>query len=106
MAILRERQTWSSPSTGKRPRSLSGLTTEEQANVRTALRVLRLRVGSFSKLAAVLGVTKVTLVHAASKGGRPSVGLALRAARLAYVPLEDILSGRWPGKGPCALCGK
>jgi hypothetical protein len=51
-------------------------------------------------------VTKVTLVHAASKGGRPSVGLALRAARLAYVPLEDILSGRWPGKGPCALCGK
>lgn len=81
-----------------RPDCTPDLTPEETANVRRALRFLRVRVGTASKLAASLKVPcKLVEKHCASRG-RPGAGSALRVARLAQVTVEDVLAGSWPRK--------
>ena len=84
---------------------MSDLTTEEQTNVRTALKFLRLRSGGgWEPLAKTLGFKSITLSHVA--GGRTaSASLAVRVARLAGVPVDDVLAGRYPGEGTCPYCG-
>ena len=82
------------------------LTPDEIVNVKRALRVLKVRHESIAALAAVLGVNEETLRNATVRQRKPSVGLALRAARLAGVPLEDVLSGAWPKVGSCPHCGR
>ena len=83
---------------------MSDLTTEEQTNVRTALKFLRLQSGGWKPLAKALGFKSITLSHVA--GGRTaSASLAFRVARLAGVPVDDMLAGRYPGKGTCPYCG-
>lgn len=104
MAILRTRETWKKP-TVSRARGLD-ITPEEQANVRAAIRVLRLRYGSIAKLAAAMGASERTLGHAAARDGKPSAALAIRIARAAGVPVEDILAGNWPAAGACPMCGR
>ncbi|MGO8993849.1 MAG: transcriptional regulator [Polyangiaceae bacterium] len=87
---------------GERP----DLTPEEQAHIRAALRVLRQRLGGYVPLAAALGVNAKSLKDAGAPSGKPGVGLALRASRLAGVPMEDVLSGSWPRPGSCPHCGR
>ena len=41
-----------------------------------------------------------------SKNGRPGAALALYAARLLSVPVEDVLNGAFPKPGACPLCGR
>ena len=90
VTILREPTIWRRPSTrGPRPSDLSSV---EQANVKRALRVLARRVGGQRQLAAAMGIGY-------------TAGVALRAARLALVHVEDVLSGAWPGKR-CPHCGR
>ena len=105
MVALTERTSW------RKPRQLTGgrtqdLTSDEIVNVKKAIRVLRVRHGGIAALAAILGVNAATLRQAAARKRPPSVGLALRAARLAGVPLEDILGGSWPRPGACPHCGR
>ena len=106
MAALTERTSWRKPKQltvgGRTP----DLTPDEVANVKRALRVLKVRHESIPALAAVLGVNEATLRKATARQRTPSMGLALRAARLAGVPLEEILSGSWPRPGACPLCGR
>lgn len=72
--------------------------------MRAALRFLAKRFGSWSKLATAMGVKTGRIERA---GNRPvTAGLALRAARVARVPIEDILAGRWPKPGMCPYCGR
>ena len=104
--ILTEPKRWARPRDPAKPRRSSDLTPEEQANAKRALRLLRLRYGTMAKLAEALSANPETVREAASKRGRPSAGLALRAARLAGVPLEDVLSGAWPKQGSCPHCGR
>lgn len=80
------------------------LTTEEQEHTRAALRFLRARAGGWDQLAKVLRVGAGTLIHT----GTRSVGasLAVRAARFAGVPVDDVLSGRFPPPGACPHCGR
>ena len=82
------------------------LTAEEQENVRRALRVLRTRVGGQRALAKALGVTVGKLGWAMMARGKPGAALALYAARLAKVPVEDVLAGRFPAEGACPMCGR
>ena len=100
--VLATRTTW------KRPTSpdTSDLTPEEVANAKRAIRVLRTRLGGNVPLAETLGVNAKTLALSLTKNRKPSVGLVLRAARLASVHLEDILSGAWPKAGSCPHCGR
>jgi hypothetical protein len=90
---------------GRSPVQACELTAEEQANVRAALRVLALRVGGQPKLAKALGVSVHRLGWSMKKNGKPGAALALYAARLAAVPVEDVLSGAFPAPGACPMCG-
>lgn len=81
------------------------LTPDEQAAVKVSLAFLRRRFGTWSSLAAAMGTNVYTVKCAAYRGG-VSAGIALMAARAAKVPLEDILSGRWPTPGTCPHCGR
>ena len=78
---------------------MSDLTSKEQANVRTALRFLRARCGGLKPLAKALRYTRQTLRLPAS----PT--LAFRIARLAGVPIDDVLAGKYPPPGTCPHCG-
>ena len=82
------------------------LTPDEMANVRRAIGVLRIRFGGFAKLAVAIGVPLKGLQTAVVRSRKPSVAIALRAARLAGVPLEEILAGSWPPEGACPHCGR
>lgn len=83
---------------------MSDLTTKEQANVRIALRFLRTRCGTWAALAQALGSSLGTVVHAGTKQC-VSASLAVRVARLAGVPVDDVLTGRYPPEGICPHCG-
>jgi hypothetical protein len=83
---------------------MSDLTTQEQTNVRTALRFLRARCGGWEPLAKAVGSKTLTLSRVA--GGRAvSASIAFRVARLAGVLVDDVLAGRYPGAGTCPTCG-
>ena len=99
MAILREAKAWRRERPANETRRSSDLTPEEQANAKAALRFLAKRHGSTGKLAKAMGATNGTVWEAVSKRGVVSAGIALRAARVAGVPLEDVLSGAWPVEG-------
>jgi hypothetical protein len=106
MRVLTEQRTWRKPKGSVATRYTPDLTGDEHGNVRRALHVLRRRYGSWEALASALSTKYKTLTKAGSKASKPSVGLALRAARLVGVPLEDVLSGRWPKAGACPMCGR
>lgn len=105
MAILRRRETWKREQTEAMVRrQLGTLTIEEQSNVRKAIRALRVRLGSNALLAEAMGMSSGALHHAAVPSERPSACLAMRVARVAGVPVGDVLSGAWPGR--CPACGR
>ena len=83
----------------------SDLTPEEQAAVRRALGYLRCRAGSWSALARVLRAAPQTVAHAGAGKSEVSASLAFRVARLAAVPVGDVVSGAYPPDGACPQCG-
>ncbi len=105
VTILTTRKTWHGPRPANQTRRSTDLTPDEQANVRRALRFLAKRHGDTSKLAKVMKAHRET-VQRPARGGVVSAGIALRAARVAGVPLEDVLTGRWPKEGACPHCGR
>jgi hypothetical protein len=105
MAVLTKRETWAKSRPQNETRKASDLTPEEQRHARKALHFLRAKLGSWPKLAAAMKVRAPTLCTV-SRGRAVTAGLALRAARLAGVPVEDVLSGAWPKAGSCPHCGR
>jgi len=84
---------------------MSDLTDQEQRAVRLALRFLRFRAGAWKGLAKALRYEEHSLQKAAT-GKRPvSPTLALRAARLAGVGMDDMLTGQWLSGRVCPHCG-
>lgn len=106
MEFLRERQTWKRAKPApKKTERLDQLPQEEQANVLAAATKLRAQCGSWQDLADALRVNRITLFNACTGGKAPCAGLALRLARLAKVPAEDVLSGAFAKPGVCPTCG-
>jgi hypothetical protein len=101
MPILRERIEWSRPRKVRAP----DLLPEEQAHVKAAIRFLRLRHGSWPKLETATGVKANTLQWATRKRTSVTAGIALRVARAAGAPIDDVLRGAWPPVGACPRCG-
>lgn len=92
-------------STKPRPMPRGDLTAEEIGHLRTAMRFLRVRCGSWASLAKAIrgsGITLQTMVHRKP----PSAGVAIRLARIAGVPVDDLLTGRFPPPGACPHCGR
>lgn len=107
MAILRERKVWKrEKSTTRKWRGLDYLTAEQEANVRRAVDVLRIRLGSLPAVAAAMGTTRASLEHMLGARGKITAGLAVHAARLAGVPVDDVLTGAFPKPGACPMCGR
>jgi hypothetical protein len=106
VAILREVQDRRRP----RKRRAFELDAAEQANVKRSLRVLQARLGGWEAVARKLGCTADTIQKAAGNGAgrayRPSVGLAVRVAQLAGLPVESLITGAWFKEQACPLCGR
>ena len=105
MGILREPKVWREERALATTRRSSDLTPEEKANVRKALRFLSKRFGSWPALAKAMSANEHTVWTSAHKGA-VTAGIALRAARVAGVPLEEMLSGAWPPASACPHCGR
>lgn len=85
---------------------MRGLSPEQQANVMVAIRFLHIRVGTWELLAKALGFERSTMRNV-QKGNNPvSVNMAFRVARMAAVPFDDVVAGRYPVKGMCPHCGR
>ena len=83
-----------------------GLSKEQRVNVMVALRFLRIRVGTWKMLAKALGFELSTMKNV-DKGVNPaSVNLAFQVSRLAGVPFDDVVTGKYPVKGTCPHCGR
>ncbi len=102
MPILTERVTWRRP----RKRRAPDLTPEEQANVRAALRFLRVRFGGYPHLATAMGMKTKSLQQATMRVRRSlTAAMALRTAKIAGVAIADVLTGAFPEPGACVRCG-
>jgi hypothetical protein len=84
---------------------MNDLTAKEQKAVRTALRFLRLRVGAWGPLAKVLRYEWDSIQKVATGRRAVTPALALRVARLAGVPMDELLAGRWLSPRVCPHCG-
>lgn len=83
---------------------MSDLTAKEQDNVRTALRFLHARCGTWATTAKTMRAERNT-IRQAMYGRAVSASLAVRVARLAGVGVDDVLAGRFPPPGTCPHCG-
>ncbi len=80
------------------------LTTAEQTNVRTALRFLRARCGTWANLGKAIRFKDLTLSNVAN-GRTVTPALAFRVARFAKVGVDELLAGKYPPVGTCPHCG-
>lgn len=80
------------------------MTPQEIANVRAALRFLQVRCGGWDALGKAIRARGGTLAYQMTKQA-PTGGLAIRLARFAGVPVDDVLNGRFPVPGTCPHCG-
>jgi transcriptional regulator with XRE-family HTH domain len=109
VAVLTERKVWRAP-----PRPLSvrkrqdpnRLKEHEVAYVRAALGVMKLRYGSWRRLAEAMQIGRMRVNRVASGSRLPDVAFAARLARVAGVPAEDITRGRFVLRGTCPMCGQ
>ena len=84
---------------------MSDLTPKEQTNVRTALRFLHRRVGTWAPLAKALR-TGDTMISAIACGHKPvSASMAFRVARFAKTTVDDVVTGKFPDPRACPHCG-
>ena len=106
MTILKEASAWKKT----RPRTqivrLDRLDAEEQENVRIALRALRVRHGTLPVVAKAMGIPVKTLQRIYAGKRRVQPGAAIAVARLAKVPVDDVLTGAFPKAGSCPVCGR
>lgn len=84
---------------------MSDLTSDEQDNVRAALRFMRAQAGTWESLAKGLRTQARALsdIVAGRNGG--TARLVYRLARVAGVGIDDVLEGRFPPAGVCPYCG-
>lgn len=78
------------------------LTTQEQAHLRSVLRYLRLRAGTWAPVAKALHIKDTSLSRVVA-GGCVSASLAFRVARLVRAPIDEVVDGRFPPT--CPHCG-
>jgi hypothetical protein len=84
--------------------SANDLTLIERTNVFAALKFLRLRCG-VTILSKALRLEEKTLENMIQKKAVTPL-TAFRVARLANVPVDDVLTGRFPALGACSYCGR
>ena len=84
---------------------MSDLDEKEQKHVRTALRYLRSRVGTWAPVAEALHFQTKTVERAARGCNPVTATMAFRVARLVGVMVDDLLVGKFLPPGACPHCG-
>jgi transcriptional regulator with XRE-family HTH domain len=79
---------------------------EERACTLVALKFMVARVGTAQELAFRMGIDRTAVRRALKGRPLPGVRIALDIARVAGVPVDDVISGRFPGPGACHACGR
>jgi hypothetical protein len=87
------------------PVATGDFSVKEVANVRAALRFLRLRCGTWAVLAQALRFKETTVASVAGGHKPVTATIAVRIAKFARVGVDDILAGRFPAPGTCPHCG-
>lgn len=105
MPILQAKQVWKRETKPSTRMGKDRLTPDEQANLRRAMDVLRIRYRSWVKVAVALKTDRTTVTRVLHIRRWATPAFALRVARLLGVPLGDVLSGDWPKAGECPMCG-
>jgi hypothetical protein len=83
---------------------MSDLTLTEQKHVRTVLRHLRRRVGTWATVAEALHFAPDTVRKVIGERDPVTASMAFRVARLAGVSVDDLLAGT-ALPGACPRCG-
>jgi hypothetical protein len=86
-------------------RAPPSLTTQEQANVRRAIRYLRAQLGTWVRVARAVRLKRAT-VRRVRDGGRVRYYVARNVAKLAAVTVDDLKAGKYPALGTCPHCGR
>ncbi|HZP66394.1 MAG TPA: helix-turn-helix transcriptional regulator [Rudaea sp.] len=81
------------------------LTAQEQKHVRLALRYLRARLGQWIAVAKALNYSPPGLSNILIGARNVTPAMAFRIARLADVPIDDLLAGKYPASPACPHCG-
>jgi hypothetical protein len=81
------------------------LSLPERIAIRTALRYLRARCGTWEQTSKLLRFKPRTLCLVAGGKKTATVTMALRIAKAAKVTVDDVLGGRFPGHRACPHCG-
>lgn len=81
------------------------LDAKEQKHVRTALRHLRTRLGSWAVVADALHYSPKTLDGVINEWDAVSVPMAFKLARFLGVSIDGLLAGQAVPVGTCAHCG-
>jgi hypothetical protein len=84
------------------------LSLAEQANVRAALRMLRVRLGgkNWISVERALPFAHSTLAEVMAERAEVSAALAFRVAKLLDVSLHHVLTGEALPPGTCRHCGR
>ena len=106
MTILRARQVWKRARKPRSRETLDRLTPEEAANVAIVVKVLCVRLGTTTNVAKAMQTNPKPIQRAVSGKSQPSAGMAIKVAKLAGVPVDDVLSGAFPVAGSCPMCGR
>jgi transcriptional regulator with XRE-family HTH domain len=81
------------------------LTSEEQRNVRTAIRYLHTNVRRWNSLGKAIGIQPDTIYRILNGRRSVTAAMAFRVARLANVSIDDLLAGKTVPAGTCPHCG-
>jgi hypothetical protein len=82
------------------------LNAEGQRHTMAALHHLRSRFGTWKALANALGFERSTMRNVKKSINDVSVNMAFAVAKIAMVPFDDVVSGRFPIRGTCPHCGR
>ena len=88
-----------------RPRR-SDLSSAEQEHVRTLLRVLRARLGTWRNVERALPLAHAALCNAMAGRRAVSALIAFRVARAFDAPISAVLAGAALPPGTCRHCGR
>jgi hypothetical protein len=89
----------------KAPKHSLRLTDDQRSRLDAALRGLRLKYGTWDRVAAAMGMCASSL-QKVRRHRAGSLGMAARAANLAGVSLEVLLSGGFRDAATCPTCGQ
>lgn len=84
----------------------TALRPHEEANVRAAVRLLKGRLRTWKAVSVAMTVPAKTMARVMNGERRVQDKWAILVARALGLALDDVISGRFPARGACPMCGR